>query len=322
VSSRPDAIDADSTARQVLQQVLSRSAWSLLLNDTPHSEDASAPVDALDGAVHLGTSPLTPTLGARRRLSEEERIHQSRVALRRIRSNLRTFRLLFDPAWCTSLRAELAWYTDRLGESRDLHVLRDEIAVNGPLTIDETELVPLLEIIAAAIADADIQVSDVRAGPRRAQLQQTILDLTDTPPFTDKASLPAGHLLTSLLHRTWRDVRGSSRNAKADPSGANLHTLRIRVKDLRYGSETAAMVVGIPARRAAKASERLQTRLGNVHDAHDSIDRLRHLAVRHPEIAEVTERLVTVQHAALVVDRKGWRNDLKEVERRWRNWNR
>ena len=55
--------------------------------------------------------------GSQRATTQTERIHQSRVAMRRIRSNLRTFRLLLDPAWGTSLRAELGWYGNCLGQA-------------------------------------------------------------------------------------------------------------------------------------------------------------------------------------------------------------
>ena len=55
--------------------------------------------------------------------------------MRRIRSNLRTFRLLLDPAWGTTLRGELAWYGGRLGEVRDLHIIGDAVTITGPTTL-------------------------------------------------------------------------------------------------------------------------------------------------------------------------------------------
>ena len=51
--------------------------------------------------------------------------------MRRIRSNLRTFRLLLDPTWGTSLRAELAWYGNCLGQASDLHIIQDLVTVKG-----------------------------------------------------------------------------------------------------------------------------------------------------------------------------------------------
>ena len=60
--------------------------------------------------------------------------------------------------------------------------------------------------------------------------------------------------------------------ARKQPNEVNLHALRIRLKDLRYGCETVALVEGGPASKTAKAAERLQTKLGDVHDARFSID--------------------------------------------------
>ena len=69
-----------------------------------------------------------------------------------------------------------------------------------------------------------------------------------------------------LLQRTWRELRGSARAAKSDPTVANLHTVRIRAKRMRYACEAATPVLGGQA-TTAKASEALQERLGDWHDA-------------------------------------------------------
>ena len=55
--------------------------------------------------------------------------------------------------------------------------------------------------------------------------------------------------------------------ARKNPSFANLHIVRIRIKDLRYGCNTVALVEGGPARKTARAAERLQVKLGDLHDA-------------------------------------------------------
>jgi CHAD domain-containing protein len=95
---------------------------------------------------------------------------------------------------------------------------------------------------------------------------------------------------------------------------------RIRLKDLRYGAETVALVEGGPARKTARAAERLQSKLGDLHDAVFSIAWLESLAAEQPDLADAAERLVVVQRAVAEETRKGWKRDLKEVERRWRRW--
>ncbi|HXA31390.1 MAG TPA: CHAD domain-containing protein [Acidimicrobiales bacterium] len=297
-----DAFD-DPTAGAVLGHALAKSSEKFLLNDAAAGRG--------DTGVPLGVDGLD---------DETERVHDSRVALRRMRSNLRTFRLLVDPAWGTSLRAELAWYADRLGETRDLHVLRDRVTDAGEDVVEDDQLEAILLIVDNSIESASAGVDDVRGGERHARLTKEILRACQDPPFTDKAERPADLVMGPLLQRTWHDVRGAARLARKKPTDDHLHKLRIRLKGLRYGAETVALVDGSPARKTARAVETLQIRLGDLHDVSVSRAWLATLADERPELAESAAHLSTFEEAAAVGIRKGWRKELKEVERRWRRW--
>ena len=130
----------EPTAGMVLHRVLAGAARTFLLNDMGDElVDENKRCETIDAlSVLMRPRPLWAQSaayeldGVQRRSDATERIHQSRVALRRIRSNLRTFRLLLDPAWGTALRAELAWYGNRLGELRDLHIISEIISGTGP----------------------------------------------------------------------------------------------------------------------------------------------------------------------------------------------
>jgi CHAD domain-containing protein len=309
----------EPSAGDVLHRVLAQSARTFLLNDTGivPGVGRDAPGPAGEAAANGSIATLG---GAPRRDTEMERVHQSRVACRRIRSNLRTFRLLVDPVWSMSLRAELAWYAECLGESRDLHVLRDQLVLNGPLIVDGGDLQPIVAVIDRAIEEGESHIDHARESDRYARLVGQMLLLWDGPLLTPKAAQPATDLLPALLRRSWHDVRGAARTARKKSSDHNLHKLRIRIKGLRYGCETAALVEGAPARKTAKAAERLQSRLGDLHDADVAIEWLQSLAERQPQLSETTERLVVVERGAAAAARKGWKDDLKEVERRWRRW--
>jgi CHAD domain-containing protein len=299
----------------VLHRVLAHSAQNFLLNDGGIDDPAVVVQDpvAANGVVVTGSVP-------RRRLAETERVRQTRVAMRRIRSNLRTYRLVVDPAWSTSLRAELSWYSRCLGESRDLFVLRDMLAVNGPLLLPDGELKPIVAIVDQSIAGARARVEAARSGDRHARLVEQMSLLLDGPQFTNKAERPANELLPTLLHRAWLDVRGAARSAKKDATIPHLHKLRVRLKGLRYGCETVSVIAGDPARRTARGAEKLQGKLGDLLDTAHSIEWLQAVAESHPELAPSAESLLVVQRAASAVTRRGWRDDLKEVERRWRKW--
>jgi CHAD domain-containing protein len=318
------------TAGMVLHRVLAGSARTFLLNDmdTP-VEDTEEDTDAcgtVDARSVMGTPPAwarsaaTALDRAQRRTSSTERIHQSRVALRRIRSNLRTFRLALHPAWGTSLRAELAWYGGQLGEARDLHILGHAIAAHGPDALGEDQVAELQSVVATRMASALADIAAVRGGARRFQLTEQMMVLWDGPAFKAKADRHAQDVLPVMLHRAWHDLRGAARGARKDPTEANLHKLRIRLKDLRYGCETVALIEGGPARKTAKAAERLQSKLGDLHDAYFSIAWLEDLATERRDLADPIDRLITVQRDAVAASRRGWKRELKEIERRWRRW--
>jgi CHAD domain-containing protein len=325
-----DEVLTNPSAGMVLHRVLAQAARTFLLNDM-EEELVDSPASARCGSVdpvslRLPDRPLwaqsatTSNRGAQRRTNEEERVHQSRVALRRIRSNLRTFRLAVDPSWGTSLRAELAWYGERLGQVRDLHILRDIVTVKGPEAIDPESVDQLDAVIGVRMAAALADVATERGGARRFQLNEQMMVLWDGPDFKAKAAKPADEILPMMLHRAWHDLRGAARAARKDGSDINLHKLRIRLKDLRYGCETVALIAGGSAKKTARAAEGLQSKLGDLHDAHASIEWFENVAREHRDLSEAAAAMVELQQEAARTARKGWNQELKVVERRWRSW--
>jgi CHAD domain-containing protein len=315
----------------VLHRVLAMSARTFLLNDLDDlhdlDDDATRRGAAVD-ALHLALGPrplwaqsaVESLEGTERRGDRTERIHQSRVAMRRIRSNLRTFRLLLDPGWGTALRAELAWYGNELGRSRDLELLADVIAACGPEVLEADEVARLQAVVEWRRDEVAVDLATEHTGTRRIRLTEQMTILWEGPEFKAKASRPADEILPVMLGRAWRDLRGAARTARKDPSDLHLHRLRIRLKELRYGSETLALVAGGPARKTARAAERLQGQLGDLHDVVYSIGWLESLAAEQADLADAAERLATHQRAVAAQTRAGWKRGLKDVERRWRRW--
>lgn len=325
---RGDGVFPDPTAGMVLHRVLAMSARTFLLNDLGDELDDERTGTGTVDSLHLamGTRPLwahsvvESLKGTQRRDDETERIHQTRVSMRRIRSNLRSFRLLLDPGWGTALRAELAWYGNELGKSRDLDLLGSVIAERGPEVLDATDVTRMTAVIDWRRQQVTDELAADRSGSRRLHLTEQMMVLWEGPEFRANAAKPATEVLPAMLHRSWRDLRGAARKARKDPSDTRLHQLRIRLKDLRYGAETVALVEGGPARKTAKAAERLQSKLGDLHDAVFFIAWLESLAAEQPDLADAAERLAAVQRNLAEETREGWKRDLKEVERRWRHW--
>lgn len=317
----------EPTAGMVLHRVLAGAARSFLLNDM--GEELTDPdrrcvtVDALDVFMQprpVWASAIGELDGTQRRTSPIERIHQSRVSLRRIRSNLRTFRLLVDPAWGTALRAELAWYGSTLGELRDLHIVADVVNRVGPDAIGMEEVDRIQEVVESRTNAALDHISAERGGARRFNLTEQMMVLWEGPAFKPKAAKPAYDVLPTMLRRAWHDLRGAGKRALKDPTNEHLHKVRIRVKDLRYGCNTVALVEGGPARETARLAQELQTKLGDLNDALFSIEWFKALALHRPDLAVPLRELVAAEEVAARQARKGWKRELKEVERSWRAW--
>ena len=86
------------------------------------SEDAADPVtdarEVIRGTIASSVALLTKQLpGARH--GDAEGVHQSRVALRRLRSDLRTFEPLLDESWADDLRTRMKPLAATLGAVRD-----------------------------------------------------------------------------------------------------------------------------------------------------------------------------------------------------------
>jgi CHAD domain-containing protein len=319
---------AAPSAGMVLHRVLAGSARTFLLNDmgnelldeTKRCETVGALNIMMQTRPVWAESAASELDGNQRATTPTERIHQSRVAMRRIRSNLRTFRLLLDPAWGTSLRAELAWYGNCLGQARDLNIISELMAGKGAEYIDPFAVAQIESVVAERTAGALAAIGAQRGGARRFQLTEQMMVLWDGPAFKAKAAKPADDILPRMLHRAWHDVRGAAHAARKNPNFGNLHILRIRIKDLRYGCNTVALVEGGPARKTAKATEHLQVKLGDLHDAYYSIEWLQALALERRDLLRPIETLIALQREAATAARKGWKADLKDIERRWRRW--
>src|SRR4029450_4264020 len=86
-----------------------------------------------------------------RRGEDPEAVHQARVATRRVRSALRTFRDVIEPDWGRSLRDRLKGVAAAPGAVRHPAVLRDRLRSRGPSLPEGDrkgldELVTMLEV--------------------------------------------------------------------------------------------------------------------------------------------------------------------------------
>jgi CHAD domain-containing protein len=189
-------------------------------------------------------------------------VHKSRVATRRLRSDLKTFGAILDPVWLRHTLTELGWYGEVLGRIRDLDVLAQELIDATPpfrqrLGVQRREEVEHLGECLSS--DRYLNLLDrLHASAARLPLRAGSLE---------DARRAAADSLPALVGARWRAVQREVKRVGSTPSPGELHRIRIKSKRLRYAAEAATPIIGGPARRTASAAGRLQTVLGEHHDA-------------------------------------------------------
>ena len=225
----------------------------------------------LDNDYRLRLDPSEPRV---------EGIHQARVATRRLRSHLKLFGPVLDPAWVVHVRRELKWLGEVLGRIRDADVLtglfdRDD---DGS-SFDADGRRELRSILSVQRRTDSSELAGILNGGRYVILLEQLDAATQRLPIDERASVdpattrsehadqPAKMVLPTQIGRRWRSLRREVRKAGRHPDDRALHAMRIRSKELRYATELAEPVIGKPARRTAVAAEEAQNVLGEHHDA-------------------------------------------------------
>ncbi|HEY3723672.1 MAG TPA: CYTH and CHAD domain-containing protein [Acidimicrobiia bacterium] len=239
--SPPRSVRTDATVEQLVRAVITDSVLRLTEHDPAIRLDAGA-----------------------------EAVHQARVATRRLRSDLRTFRPVLDPSWSEPLRVELRWLGGALGKVRDADVLLGLLEAKCG-ALDPASQDPARELLdrLAAMRERDREeLLDALRSDRYATLLDRLVAATRSPRFRDHARRRrAAKVVGRLIRPPWKRVRKGVRRLSDDPEDAQLHEVRKRAKQARYALEAVSPVTGKRAARAAKRLADLQDVLGDHQDA-------------------------------------------------------
>lgn len=208
------------------------------------------------------------------RADEPDAVHRMRVACRRLRSALRTFRRYLAPGAADHLVGELRWLAAALGGARDREVLAERLVGRArelPAACEPERVAAALERWGRAEYRAVWpEVVAALDSPRRRALGADLGALLADPPLRRRAGRAAVPELARVAAREQRRVRERVRAALAAPAGerdAALHEARKAAKRARYAGETAAPVVGGRAERYAERMKAVQEVLGEHQDA-------------------------------------------------------
>jgi CHAD domain-containing protein len=257
--------------------------------------DLPEPPDVKRGASAASVVAYSLASGVRRliahdapvRRAEPDAVHQMRVACRRLRSDLRTFRPLVEPDWAQGLRDELKWLGSALGPARDLEVLRarlGEAAKADPLALLDEDAVGRVDaILASREEQALVAIGEALGSLRYVELLERVVEAARHPAVTAAAGQPATEALTRLVATAWRKLAKSARALQPDASDGDWHAARIRAKRARYAAEASAPALGKPASRLGKAASSLQDLLGGHQDAVVAAQAVLDVAGEHPD---------------------------------------
>lgn len=259
--TRLDAVDAE------LRSAGARSS------DVPSKVACSLPIPSATGS---GAACLAAYLRAqlhavaqndpRVRRRDADGIHDMRVAVRRLRSTLRTFRPVFDPDRAEHLRDELHWLAGLLGAVRDLDVLRELVDALPADQVDATVRARIRSRLEVEQAGAQAALGAAINEERYAALWR------DLDALASEEHRRAGP--KRLLRRTRRALRGADDKldhavalGRGTDRDAALHAARKAYKRARYAVELLTPITGEPARSLAERLGRLQDVLGGHQDA-------------------------------------------------------
>jgi CHAD domain-containing protein len=246
------------------------------------------------------------------RLGEEpEAVHKFRVAIRRLRSVLRSARPMVDRVWSDQLRAELDWLAQALGRVRDLDVLLGHLEEQVADLPDDREAAELLLTkLHSKRAAAQSELVETLASDRYATLLARVEEAAAEPRWVGD-EVPVEELARKDFERF--DRKASKLGSK--PSNESLHGVRIRAKRARYAAEVAEPLVGKPAQRFVSRARKFQDVAGEHQDAVVAEGTLRGLVRAEPQLTFVAGRLVERQRERSAEARRDVRKALKKLRR-------
>lgn len=214
-------------------------------------------------------------------------VHQMRVACRRLRSCLRSYRPLLDRGVTEPVRAELKWLGGELGAERDQEVLLERLRGGVDALPGELVLGPVSARLqawdVARSAEARERTLAALSSPRYVALLEALDRLSTHPPLRPKAARKPAEVLPGALGKEHDRLARRVEHALSTPAGperdAALHQARKAAKRVRYAAEAARPALGGTAKRLGKRVKDVQQALGDHHDSVVARETLRRQAV-------------------------------------------
>lgn len=205
-------------------------------------------------------------------LGDAEGIHQTRVAVRRLRAVLFAFARCLPPESRRLASNELRWIAEALGEARDLDVFASALLAPARAALPaSSEFERLARAIDRRRQSAHAAAREAISSTRYAGSVQALTNWFDGRGWgaggdVETLFRPIGDLAPILLERCRRRAKKRSKRF-VKQSDEERHQLRIALKKLRYAAELLGSLYD-PAetKRFILRVKRLQDDLGDIND--------------------------------------------------------
>ncbi|MFF3920115.1 CHAD domain-containing protein [Streptomyces sp. NPDC001852] len=202
-------------------------------------------------------------------------VHRMRVATRRARSTLRSFRSVLDRAVTDPVAAELKWLAGELGVDRDHEVMAERLTAAVKALPSHLVVGPLPERLTSWTerrrGGAQPHLTGVLNSRRYLTLLDTLDALLADPPLRKAAGKKPEKVLAKAMDKDLATLSALVERAIAVPPGeardVAVHEARKKAKRTRYAAEAATPALGTPARSLTKATKSLTTLLGDHQDS-------------------------------------------------------
>lgn len=274
-------------------------------------------VDVLSGALGDDVARLRAHDPVVREGVDPEGVHQARVACRRLRSQMRTFRKCLRQKAVAPLAEELAWLGALLGEVRDLDVLIERLEEAGESIGLGDRADPVFRRLRIERQEAFSRLLLEMCSARYRRLGRKLDALAADAPFRGSVVLAsAEETLVPLVARRWRAVEEGVAGLRQGARDDELHHVRILAKRARYAAEVAAPFTPAEVGKLARKLAKLQKALGELSDGARAVawlEQAKHVpfppGLLVPEAADpviALEHLLAKQHESLAAVRTSW----------------
>ncbi|WP_369367136.1 CHAD domain-containing protein [Streptomyces sp. CG4] len=202
-------------------------------------------------------------------------VHRMRVATRRARSTLRSFRAVLDRTVTDLVAAELKWLAGALGVDRDQEVTAERLRAALDAVPPDLVAGPVQDRLAAwaeaGHGGAHTQLTGVLDSRRYLTLLDTLDGLLADPPLRKAAGKQPDKVIAKAVDKDLATLSALVEQALGAPPGEErdvaVHEARKKAKRTRYAAEAATPALGKPARSLTQGMKNLTTLLGEHQDS-------------------------------------------------------